>query len=104
MARHIAWDVGAAGVARALARRLDSPAILSDFRRLVIDPNRGEDDPTLVMRLYDGTIIPANRHMTAAGHRRTVWTASTAPITPPMPPGRRRPDTVIWRSIPSPPA
>jgi predicted N-formylglutamate amidohydrolase len=28
----------------------------------VIDPNRGEDDPTLVMRLYDGTIIPANRH------------------------------------------
>lgn len=65
MARHIAWDVGAAGVARALAARLDSPAILSDFSRLVIDPNRGEFDPTLVMRLYDGTIIPANRHLTA---------------------------------------
>jgi predicted N-formylglutamate amidohydrolase len=64
MARHIAWDVGAAGLARALAERLDSPAILSDFSRLVIDPNRGEDDPTLVMRLYDGTIIPANRHLT----------------------------------------
>ena len=30
--------------------------------RLVIDPNRGEDDPTLLMRLYDGTIIPGNRH------------------------------------------
>jgi predicted N-formylglutamate amidohydrolase len=28
----------------------------------VIDPNRGEDDPTLLMKLYDGTIIPANRH------------------------------------------
>jgi predicted N-formylglutamate amidohydrolase len=63
MARHIAWDVGAAGLARALAERLDSPAILSDFSRLVIDPNRGEFDPTLVMRLYDGTIIPANRHI-----------------------------------------
>ena len=63
MARHIAWDVGAAGVARALAEALDSPAILSDFSRLVIDPNRGEDDPTLVMKLYDGTIIPANRHV-----------------------------------------
>ncbi|MBY0349305.1 N-formylglutamate amidohydrolase [Tabrizicola sp.] len=62
MARHIAWDVGAAGVAGALGRLLDSPVILSDFSRLVIDPNRGEDDPTLVMKLYDGTIIPANRH------------------------------------------
>ncbi len=61
MARHIAYDVGAAGLTRALAERLEAPAILSDFSRLVIDPNRGEDDPTLVMQLYDGTIIPANR-------------------------------------------
>jgi predicted N-formylglutamate amidohydrolase len=65
MARHIAWDVGAAGLARELALRLDSPVILSDFSRLVIDPNRGEHDPTLVMQLYDGTIIPANRHISA---------------------------------------
>ena len=42
-----------------LARLLDAPALLTRFSRLVIDPNRGEDDPTLVMRLYDGTIIPA---------------------------------------------
>lgn len=65
MARHIAWDPGAAGVAQALAERLNGPCVLSDFSRLVIDPNRGEDDPTLVMKLYDGTIIPANRHITA---------------------------------------
>lgn len=64
MARHIAWDVGAAGLARELAQRLDAPAILSDFSRLVIDPNRAEDDPTLIMRLYDGTVIPANRAIT----------------------------------------
>lgn len=63
MARHIAYDVGAAGLARELAARLDAPAILSDFSRLVIDPNRGEDDPTLIMRIYDGTVIPANRHV-----------------------------------------
>ncbi len=62
MGRHIAYDVGAAGLTRDLARLLDAPAILSDFSRLVIDPNRGEDDPTLLMKLYDGTIIPANRH------------------------------------------
>jgi len=61
MARHIAWDVGAAGVARYLADALGCTAVLSRFSRLVIDPNRGEDDPTLVMQLYDGTIIPANR-------------------------------------------
>lgn len=63
MARHIAFDVGAAGLALRLAELLDAPAILSNFSRLVIDPNRGEDDPTLVMRLYDGTIVPANRHI-----------------------------------------
>lgn len=60
MARHIAWDVGAAGLAMALAKALDSPCLVSNFSRLVIDPNRGEDDPTLVMKLYDGTIIPTN--------------------------------------------
>ena len=62
MDRHIAYDVGAAGLSRALAHRLNAPAILSSFSRLVIDPNRGPDDPTLLMKLYDGTIIPANRH------------------------------------------
>jgi predicted N-formylglutamate amidohydrolase len=62
MARHIAYDPGAAGVAHALADSLDAPMISSNFSRLVIDPNRGEDDPTLFMKLYDGTIIPANRH------------------------------------------
>ena len=62
MGRHIAYDVGAAGVTRRLADLLDAPAILSTFSRLVIDPNRGEDDPTLLMKLYDGTVIPGNRH------------------------------------------
>jgi predicted N-formylglutamate amidohydrolase len=66
MERHIAYDVGAAGLARALGQRLESPTILARFSRLVIDPNRGEDDPTLVMRLYDGSIIPANRRIGAA--------------------------------------
>jgi len=59
--RHIAYDIGVAGLTRALAERLDCPAVLSRFSRLVIDPNRGEDDPTLVMKLSDGAIIPGNR-------------------------------------------
>lgn len=61
MTRHIAVDVGAAGMAAHLAAALGASAILSNFSRLVIDPNRGEDDPTLVMQLYDGTLISGNR-------------------------------------------
>ena len=72
MARHIAYDVGAAGLAEHLAAAMDAPAILSDFSRLVIDPNRGEDDPTLLMRLYDGTVIPANRAADAAERERRL--------------------------------
>ncbi len=58
--RHIAYDIGAAAVTRALARHLGAPAILTRFSRLVIDPNRGRDDPTLVMRLSDGAVVPGN--------------------------------------------
>lgn len=64
--RHIAWDPGAAPLTEALAARLNAPAILSCFSRLLIDPNRGTDDPTLVMRLSDGTVIPGNRDVTEA--------------------------------------
>lgn len=74
MARHIAWDVGALGVSLALGALLDSPVIASDFSRLVIDPNRGEDDPTLVMRLYDGTIIPGNARVSDAEIERRLET------------------------------
>ncbi|EBA10351.1 N-formylglutamate amidohydrolase [Sagittula stellata] len=72
MARHIAYDVGAAGVSRALAVELGAPVVMANFSRLVIDPNRGADDPTLLMKLYDGTIIPGNRHADAAEKARRI--------------------------------
>ncbi|MBU2962035.1 N-formylglutamate amidohydrolase [Citreicella sp. C3M06] len=72
MARHIAYDIGALGTARALAQALDAPLVASNFSRLVIDPNRGEDDPTLLMRLYDGSIIPGNRHADAGEKARRL--------------------------------
>lgn len=95
MERHIAYDVGAAGLAEDLAARLRAPALLSGWSRLVIDPNRGEDDPTLVMQLYDGTIIPANRHITTAETARRLdllygpYHRAYAALC------ARRPDTVI---------
>jgi predicted N-formylglutamate amidohydrolase len=58
--RHIAYDIGARWVTHALSEKLGAPAILSGFSRLLIDPNRGPDDPTLVMRLSDGAVIPGN--------------------------------------------
>ncbi len=72
MGRHIAYDIGAAGLASALATHLDAPAIFADFSRLVIDPNRGEDDPTILMKLYDGTIIPGNRYADEAERERRL--------------------------------
>ncbi|UDL87894.1 N-formylglutamate amidohydrolase [Mesorhizobium sp. PAMC28654] len=58
--RHIAYDIGVETVTRELAALLGVPAMLSNFSRLLIDPNRGEDDPTLIRQLYDGTVVPGN--------------------------------------------
>ena len=60
LSRHIAYDIGAKEVTLALAKALDVPAVLSNFSRLLIDPNRGHDDPTLMMRISDGALIPEN--------------------------------------------
>ena len=65
--RHIAYDIGAAWVSRHLAACLECPALLSTFSRLLIDPNRGRDDPTLVMQLSDGAIVPGNARIDEAG-------------------------------------
>ena len=61
--RHIAYDLGALDVALEIATQLNCPLVASQFSRLLIDPNRGLDDPTLVMKLSDGAIIPANRQI-----------------------------------------
>jgi predicted N-formylglutamate amidohydrolase len=73
--RHIAYDIGAAGVTRRLAALLHCPAVLTTFSRLLIDPNRGADDPTLVVRISDGAVVPANARIDAAEieHRRMAF-------------------------------
>jgi predicted N-formylglutamate amidohydrolase len=59
---HIAHDIGAAEVATALAKAYGAAALLGGMSRLLIDLNRGPGDPTLVMKLSDGSIISGNRH------------------------------------------
>lgn len=63
---HIAYDIGAAEVVRTLAPAYGAPAVLGRYSRLLIDLNRGADDPTLVMKLSDGRIVPGNRDADAA--------------------------------------
>lgn len=70
--RHIAYDIGAAALTRMLADRLEAPALLTSYSRLLIDPNRGEDDPTLVMRLSDGAVVPGNARIDDAEKERRI--------------------------------
>lgn len=69
---HIAWDIGAAQVTHALAAAYGAAAVLGRWSRLLIDLNRGEDDPTLVMKLSDGSIIAANRDADAGEVARRI--------------------------------
>ncbi len=76
LARHIGYDIGAAWITRRLAATFSAPALLTTFSRLLIDPNRGADDPTLVMRLSDGAIVPGNARIDAdeiARRHHTYW-------------------------------
>lgn len=69
---HIAYDIGAAAVTRALAAAYGAPALLGRWSRLLVDLNRGAEDPTLVMKLSDGSIIPGNRHADASEVARRI--------------------------------
>ena len=72
LSTHIASDIGAGDVTRALAARFDAPAVLARWSRLLADLNRGEDDPTLVMKLSDGSIVSGNRNADAAETARRI--------------------------------
>lgn len=70
--RHIAYDIGVETVTRELAAALDVPAVIANYSRLLIDPNRGEDDPTLIRQLYDGTVVPGNYPMAPEERERRL--------------------------------
>jgi len=72
--RHIAYDIGAYAVTRRVAQALGVPAISTRFSRLLVDPNRGLDDPTLIMRLSDGAVVPGNGKIDAEERARRVAT------------------------------
>ncbi|RDD61757.1 N-formylglutamate amidohydrolase [Ferruginivarius sediminum] len=61
--RHIAYDIGIAPVTEMMADALDAPAVFSHFSRLIVDPNRQLDDPTLMPQVADGTVVPGNEDL-----------------------------------------
>src|SRR5260370_21588434 len=66
LARHIAWDIGAASVTEALSEIFDAPAILCGTSRLVIDCNRHFHASGLIPESSDGTVIPGNLQLSEA--------------------------------------
>lgn len=75
--RHIAWDIGAAEVARGLSWRLDAPLVLSGYSRLLIDCNRPPGAPTSIPVRSEDTDIPGNADLDPAerGRREAAYFA-----------------------------
>ena len=72
LARHIAWDIGAAAVTEVLSEHFDAPAILSGVSRLLIDCNRHQDAATLIPEVSDATVIPGNAGLGEAARRERI--------------------------------
>lgn len=63
---HFSHDIGAEGLARAIAARLDVPVVMCDISRLVIDVNRWTADPESIVTRLDGTPVPGNTGLDTA--------------------------------------
>ncbi|WP_448586158.1 N-formylglutamate amidohydrolase [Thermaurantiacus sp.] len=74
LATHIAWDLGAGALTKAIAAALDCPAILGRWSRLVVDCNRAPHSEALVPAASDGHAIPGNVGLSpeALGARRAL--------------------------------
>ncbi len=72
--RHIAYDIGAGALTNALREHFGAAGVATRFSRLLIDPNRAEDDPTLIMRIADGALVPGNRRVDAAERNNRLKT------------------------------
>jgi predicted N-formylglutamate amidohydrolase len=76
LARHIAWDIGIAGVTETLAQALDATAVLQEYSRLVIDCNRAPGWASSIPALSELTAIPGNENIPPAereARRREIF-------------------------------
>jgi predicted N-formylglutamate amidohydrolase len=70
--RHIAWDIGVAGLGAKLAEALGAPFIAQRYSRLVIDCNRDPQRPDAIPQISDGSTIPGNAGLGAADRAARV--------------------------------
>ena len=63
--QHIAYDIGAAGVSRKMARNMGVTAVLGGFSRLVLDPNRFLTAHDSIPSISDGVVIVENETLSA---------------------------------------
>ena len=76
LTRHIAWDVGIAGVADRLSKQLDAHLVAQRYSRLVIDCNRPPQAPSSIPRISEATTIPGNQglaHAAMTTRRRAIF-------------------------------
>ena len=70
--RHIAWDIGAAGLCAALAPLLGATWIEQAYSRLVIDCNRRPGHATSIAPHGDGTQVPGNQGLSESAKAARV--------------------------------
>ena len=73
LGKHIAWDIGAEALGRALCDRLGCPGVFGPVSRLVIDLHRPEDSPALIPEVSDGHVIPGNRNVDRQARIDRFW-------------------------------
>jgi predicted N-formylglutamate amidohydrolase len=76
LTRHIAWDIGIAGVAEALSKHLDAHLVAQRYSRLVIDCNRPPTAPSSIPIVSEATTIPGNEGLAsdaAQTRRRQIF-------------------------------
>ncbi|WP_210529700.1 N-formylglutamate amidohydrolase [Rubellimicrobium arenae] len=70
--RHIAYDIGAEGLSRALSAELDAPLVLQRYSRLVVDCNRPPSAPDFIPEASDGTLVPGNASLSEDGRAQRL--------------------------------
>src|SRR5882672_10261951 len=76
LTRHIAWDIGIAGVAEQLSKHLDAHLVAQRYSRLAIDCNRPPDAASSIPRISETTTIPGNEALArdaAETRRRSIF-------------------------------
>jgi predicted N-formylglutamate amidohydrolase len=74
--RHIAWDIGALGVARQVSAALEAALLAQTYSRLVIDCNRDPKVAASIPRLSESVEIPGNLALSegdAAARRSEIF-------------------------------